>query len=73
MVKNAHVLLDISKLKVSVELVMLTLSILEKTVNATLDFTEMEEKNVINVTTHAVNALVLKPINAQCAQMSASL
>ena len=73
MVKNAHVLLDISKLKVSVELVMLTLSILEKTVNATLDFTEMEEKNVINVTTHAVNALVLKLINAQCAQMSASL
>lgn len=67
--KNVHALLDTLKLKESAELAMPTLSILEKTALATLVSTVTAEKSAINVIVHAVNALVLRKINAQCVQM----
>lgn len=56
MAKTALVLLDISRLMEPVSHATLILTILAKTVFATLDFTEMERANATNATVHAENA-----------------
>ena len=73
MERNVLVKLAFSRSMENVSLAILTHTTMETLVSATLDSSESERTNVTNVTALVPNVMVLKKMNALCAQMLATL